>query len=184
MFEWAEVFKFITAAFGSIGIALAIIFSLSSFLGKVWANRILENEKSNLSKELSKLKNDLDIYKETFLSVRNDKLQTYRAVIDVIANMLGYIDSVRAGRTNPAEAEKTYDAFNKKRIQLYGYLGMLAPQNVMDAQDELVDYLLNVKDGKVLYEWPQIRSKGVHLINQIRKDIGIDTSPIEYKGDR
>lgn len=42
----------------SIGGAGAIIFGLSSWLGKVWANRLMEQEKANYSKELEKLKSE------------------------------------------------------------------------------------------------------------------------------
>ncbi len=39
-------------------------------------------------------------------------------------------------------------------------------------------------DGKATYEWPQIRSLAIALINEIRIDLGINPSPIEYRGRR
>lgn len=41
----------------SIGGGTAIVFSFSSWLGKVWANRLMENEKNEHSRQLESLKN-------------------------------------------------------------------------------------------------------------------------------
>lgn len=53
-----NVLNIATAIIGSIGTASIIIIGLSSWLGKVWAKRILEQEKANYSKELEKLKSE------------------------------------------------------------------------------------------------------------------------------
>jgi hypothetical protein len=50
--SWDEVFKLTSAIFASVGGAAAIIFGLSSWLGKVWANRILEADKVRYQSEL------------------------------------------------------------------------------------------------------------------------------------
>lgn len=47
---WDETFKIVTAMLASVGGAGVIIFALSSWLGKVWANRILAKEKSELAR--------------------------------------------------------------------------------------------------------------------------------------
>jgi hypothetical protein len=60
---------------------------------------------------------------------------------------------------------------------------MLAPQAVMDAQDALIDYLLLVVNGNAKHEWPRVRALALTLLNEIRRDIGIDTSAIQYKGE-
>jgi hypothetical protein len=61
---------------------------------------------------------------------------------------------------------------------------MLAPQAVINAQDELIDYLLQVVHGEAEYEWTEVRGKALVLINAIREDVGIDKSPIGYNGNR
>lgn len=51
---WGDAFKFVTAVVTSLGGGVAIVFLFSSWLGKVWAARILEKEKhdlENLKKE-------------------------------------------------------------------------------------------------------------------------------------
>ena len=47
------------AILGSVGGAAAIIFGLSTWLGKVWANRILEKDKLKYSSELEVIKKQL-----------------------------------------------------------------------------------------------------------------------------
>ncbi|HFU0486654.1 TPA: hypothetical protein ACGTTP_004652, partial [Vibrio parahaemolyticus] len=54
--SWDEVFKVVTITVGSLGGGAVIIVAFSSWLGKVWANRILETDKSRYSKELESLK--------------------------------------------------------------------------------------------------------------------------------
>ena len=54
-----EIFKISGAILGSVGGAAVIIVGLSSWLGKVWANRILEKDKLAYSSELERIKNKL-----------------------------------------------------------------------------------------------------------------------------
>ena len=69
---------------------------------------------------------------------------------------------------------------------MYGYLGMLAPQSVMDAQDALITFLQEAAEGKKSMgrDWTAMRSLALGLLNEIRKDVGIDKTPIEYRGSR
>ena len=54
-----DIFKISGAIIGSVGGAAVIIIGLSTWLGKVWANRILEQDKLRYSLELEKIKNEL-----------------------------------------------------------------------------------------------------------------------------
>ncbi len=57
--NWNDVFKLSSAILTSVGGAALIMGALSSWLGKVWANRILEKDKLKYSSELEELKNQL-----------------------------------------------------------------------------------------------------------------------------
>lgn len=181
--EWNTVFQIITASTASFGVSAAIVFAMSSWLGKVWASRILEKERSILGVELEKTKRELDVLKETTLRFQNDKILTYRVVIEVVSKLLASLDSHEAGRLKNEDAIKTFDEFNEQRIRVYGYLAMLAPQSVMDAQDELMDHLLVIAHGGAPYEWHSVRTLAIKLLNEVRVDIGIDKTPIKYNGD-
>ncbi len=52
----SEIYQLTYSIIGSVGCASVIILGLSSWLGKVWANRILEEEKSNYAKDLEIIK--------------------------------------------------------------------------------------------------------------------------------
>ena len=99
---------------------------------------------------------------------------------DIISEILGDYDKVIL--TKQSVPFDRLDVTNRARIRVYGYLGMMAPQSVMDAQDQLFDYLIQVAGGRQLYDWSKARQLALVLLNEIRKDIGIDVKPIAYNG--
>ncbi len=193
---------------GSIGSAGAFILWLSDRLAKIWTERLLENERQKHKIELAKittdferenqkvladikhqqeqsisfLKSDIDIFKDKHLKGFNDKLVCYRELINLIADTLGTIDSHMVN--GQALTQEYISNANKQRLRIYGFTAMIAPQNVMDAQDKLIDFLLEIIEGSKPYEWAIVRNKALNLINEIRKDIAIDTNPIAYNGNR
>jgi hypothetical protein len=181
--DWESIFKISAGFLASVGSAGAIFWGLSSWLGKIWAQRILEKEKNKLATELEFAKRELDVAKEKLLNNHTDKTVIYRMVIDTVAEILAAFDAHYTRKLSPEEAKQALESFNKDRLRLYGYLGMLAPQTVMDAQDALIDRLLLVSYGNASYEWAEIRELALFLINEIRKDIGIDKNPIAYNGE-
>lgn len=181
--DWETVLKFVTASIASVGVGGALVFALSSWLGKVWANRIIATQTHELQSNLEKTKSELDVIKKTSLRFQNDKIHTYRAIVDVVAQVLSSFDANQMGRLEPREAARRFDDFNEKRIRVYGYLAMLAPQSVMDAQDSLMDHLLKIANNSAPYEWANVRKLALNLLNEVRKDVGIDKTPIEYRGE-
>ncbi|EGQ8244527.1 hypothetical protein ACUT8K_004643 [Vibrio parahaemolyticus] len=182
----------------SLGGSGAIILGLSNYLGKVWANRVLERERfknsklveelrSSLRKEndeyLANITNQIEIYKQTHLREHSDKLAIYRAAIDLVSSMLAKIEMVylkNKEKLTPEECEQ----FEIERLRIYGYLAMLAPQDVMDANDHLTDLLLAlIYDGEST-SWLEVRSRALVLTNAMRKDIGLDKSDVNYNGAR
>jgi len=191
----SDIANIALAILGSLGIGGGIVFGLSSFLGKVWADRLMAKETHTHEKELADLranlenknqhyieglKADLNIYQEKHLRGFNDKIQTYRLMTDIISEILGDYDKVIL--TKQSVPFDRLDVTNRARIRVYGYLGMMAPQSVMDAQDQLFDYLIQVAGGRQLYDWSKARQLALVLLNEIRKDIGIDVKPIAYNG--
>ncbi|HCT2507488.1 TPA: hypothetical protein OTR37_002832 [Aeromonas dhakensis] len=180
--NWDDIFKFSAGFLASVSSAGVVFFGLSSWLGKVWAQRILANEKNKLETHLEVAKRELDLAKEKHLSNHTDKIAIYRMVIDTVADVLTTFDAHYSRTLAPDETLRAFESFNRDRMRLYGYLGMLAPQSVMDAQDALIDRLLLIAHGNATYEWPEVRELALSLINEVRKDIGIDRTPITYNG--
>ncbi len=195
MDEYLKIGATIIAALGGSG---AIILGLSNYLGKIWANRLMVKEKAEHDRELEKLRTELhqesqqhlaklnseiEIYKQTQLREHNDKLLIYRATIDLVATMLAKVEMIVLRNKQQLTAQEA-EQFETERLKIYGYLAMIAPQEVMDANDVFIDQLLAVVfDGKSV-SWEVIRSKALNLTNAMRKDIGIDKSEVSYNGGR
>ena len=62
-----DIFSLAAAIFGSLGGGAVLVLALSSWLGKVWANRILEGDKAKYAQALEDLKSrylqDIEKYK-------------------------------------------------------------------------------------------------------------------------
>lgn len=193
-----DVLNIVAAAVLSVGGAGAVVMALSSWLGKIWAERLMEREKAEHAKELENLRselrknsevelaglrNELDIFKEKHLRGHQDKLEIYRLVVDVVAELLGDLDFIQVfGDVHEEVKRQRWDKFNRGRMRAYGYLAMLAPQTVMDASDNLFDYLIQVSHGQARYDWPEVRARALALLNETRRDIGIDENAIQYNG--
>jgi hypothetical protein len=187
-----EIAGSIILAFGG---ASAIVIAVSTWLGKVWADRILEKDRSKYAEqiealrrqadqELARLTSHLEAARQTELRIHSDKLLIYRAAVDIVAGLLVTLERHQQGILDPAQGLAALDQFQKGRLQLYGYLGMLAPQSVMDSQDALMEYLIEVVQGEHPPDWGEMRSRALRLLNDIRIDIGLDKTPIEYRGSR
>jgi len=184
----------------SLGGGAAIVFISSNWLGKVWANRIMAEEMAKYERELtelraklekaneeslSRLRMDLDIYRDTYLKTHNDKLTIYRLVTDIVSEFLADMDMVRLGQKPEGNV---VDRFNRNRLRAHGYLAMLAPQNVLDAWDALVDFLFTILEkypsSNPSEDWKEMRRRVYILINVVRVDVGIDKNTVEYRGKR
>ncbi|PML43235.1 hypothetical protein BCT76_20935 [Vibrio tasmaniensis] len=195
MDEYLKISATIIIALGGSG---AIILGLANYLGKLWANRLMATEKAKHDRELEELRtqlykvsqeelakfhSEIEVYKQTQLREHSDKLAIYRATIDMVATMLAKVEMIvikNKQQLSPEEAEQ----FETERLKIYGYLAMIAPQEVMDANDAFIDQLLAlVFDGQFV-KWEMIRLKALNLTNAMRKDIGMDKSEISYNGDR
>lgn len=71
--NWKQIFELIGAVFASIGGAGALIFALSSFFGKMWANKLLEKQKAEYQKDVEEYKSALSQELEN-VKATNEKL--------------------------------------------------------------------------------------------------------------
>lgn len=77
-----EIFEIITAVLISLGGGGAIVLALSSWLGKVWANRILEKEKKEHQLEIENYKSQLSISLNKINSINERALHISKAQYD------------------------------------------------------------------------------------------------------
>lgn len=140
----------------------------------------MDQERANHENALEKLRSDLMRETTHHLRAINDKLAIYRMVVDLIIEVLGDFD--RNGSSRQPLNPDRMDHFNRQRMRVYGYLAMMTSQNIMDAQDNLMDYLLEVAFGNRDYIWGEVRELAINLLNEMRKDLKFDVSPISYNG--
>lgn len=60
--NWDVALKIVSAAIGAVGGASLLVVALSSWLGKVWANRILESDRQKYANQLETLKTTNENY--------------------------------------------------------------------------------------------------------------------------
>lgn len=159
---------------------MAAIVLLVWLLRALITERLTNAVRHEYDKVLKGIEKDLDILKEKEVGGHRDRLATYRLVVDVMAHLYADLyQAVREGRFEPG----IVDRYNEGWVRCYGYLSILAPQAVMDAFDELNDYILAAFKGHApLQEWAVSRTHALAFLNAIRRDIGLTEGSIEYKG--
>jgi len=109
-----SVWDFAGAIIASFGGACVILLALSSWLGKVWASRILEGDRARYAEELENLRQqgseklagltaELDKFKQTELRIHSDKLIIYRVAIDIVVNIILALAKHESGRLTKEE---------------------------------------------------------------------------------
>jgi hypothetical protein len=195
-----ETFQLALAILASLGGGGALVLGLSAYLGKVWAEYFMTRERASLEREMERLRADLtahnsrelealrtslDLSKTKLLSAHADKVLMYRMVGTIISEMLADMATVASGKVmSPEQSIDRMHRFDLERLKAYTYLGMFAPQHVMDSFDRVIDHLFAVLEGSARHDFSQIRELGIGMLNEIRIDLGIDPSPIQYRGAR
>lgn len=104
------------------------------------------------------------------------KIELYKAVSDPISSFVALIDA------NALTPDHLHD-FNFKRLNLTAHLALFASQEVFASFNELLDYMFNSLESES-YMFEGFRERALILLSAMRKDIGIYTDVVEYKGTR
>jgi len=75
--NWNEIFQIISGVLISVGGAGAIIWKLSSYLGKIWAEKHLESIKKEYQKEIESYRAQLDMLKKISLRYSGQQFKLY-----------------------------------------------------------------------------------------------------------
>ena len=150
-------FQEILSIIGSILLALGggavIIFALAKWLGGVWANRILENEKAESAREHELLVRRRDVYAKLSISLR--------------------VFLKRHEQAAPDNREKFLEAYDEAALW--------APDDVMNQIGIFLDYIQ--KNAAVQGSVSENEMKGAYAacINAMRKDCGFKNTSFEYR---
>jgi hypothetical protein len=93
----SEVFEIAGAILVSVGGATAILFGFSSWLGKVWATRILDRERSKYSEQLEAIKHRLELQLHSGKQVFDAEFAIYREVWAAASQLCAVTIGIRSG---------------------------------------------------------------------------------------
>ena len=172
-----EAFEFAQAVLLSIGGGAALIFTLSSFLGKVWAERILLSVKTLHEKEVTEFRNKLETLAQQKSHNYKEKLELYKVVSVPLVELVALL-SKEQGLTH-----EHVEDFDRQRLHITVQLALFAPQNVFSSFNDLIDYLSSCLENDK-YTFSEFRIKALAFLSEMRKDIGIYTDNVEYRGSR
>jgi len=111
--------------------------------------------------------------------------QTYRQKIELNKEVSQpIIDLIVKVELNEGLNDVDIHAFDKDRLYTTALLAMFAPQNVFDAYNTIIDYIYNSFEEKEEYSFERFRKLGLEFLSEVRKDIGIYSDSIVYKGNR
>ena len=117
-----NVYQIAFISLGSVGVAVAIIVALASWLGKVWANRILESDRARYAEELNKASHKLNIELDQLSIVHEYQKSSFQRLIKALR------ESIRALEQNFDEewqpiSEQTYGDLKEIVIEESLFLG-------------------------------------------------------------
>lgn len=181
-----DALKFVGWLLWALGGGGAVVLAFSDRIGKVWAERYAQKHQHRHERELEELRAEFEVWKAKATGAHEQKVAIYQSVITIVAHIVTEIEAGQqsARVLTPDEAVKVMLQFERDRLRAYGYLALLAPQTVMDANDAVMDYLGDVFQEKRKFVFAEFRIPAIAMLNAMRSDLGIGVDPIEYRGAR
>src|SRR6056297_3010706 len=153
-----EIWNVSFAILTSLGGASVIVWGLSSWLGKVWASRILNNEKAKLNKELQKFKQahktELETYKTELEKARNDYNRYSSKKFQIIEETWNAMFTITDELNAISFYENKYNEFLEQNISIIlKYLQLIKKNSLYFNQDieQLLNEFININSEIVAY---------------------------------
>ena len=151
---------------------------LSAALTRLWIGRQLQREQAALrgavDARLAAFTSELTLLREKTLHDFKVRAELYREAALPFADFFAAL---------PVGQPPDLAGFERARLKAYSALALFAPQEVLTAFDELVDYLWAAAEGSQPYTWQRVRELGLKALNAARADLGIP-GEIRYFGVR
>ena len=173
-----QAFEIAQAILLSVGSASVIVFGLSNWLGKVWANRMMQNERAKIESDLAELKSKLQKEAEHGNHLLMQKISLYKEVAEPIIDLI-----VKAQHQGPP-TQDDLQKFDKDRLSTTALLAMFAPTGVFNEYNNMIDYIYDAVEGKQTWGFDIFRDKALVFLTEVRRDIGLYDDGIGYSGTR
>lgn len=193
-----DYFNIALSILSSLGGGVLIVYGFSNYIAKIWAQRIIQNEKYDKEKEIAKLKHDQDLLITEIKSRHDASIAELKSMLEKIntEHNLNYQEKIKLyiEITNPLSdfINKTTLAnltpadlasFDSQRLKLTAQLALFAPQYVFDSFNDMIDYLYSSLETRT-FDFHKFRTLALKFLSDARKDIGIFTDDIAYNGYR
>jgi hypothetical protein len=114
-----EAFEVASAVLVALGGGAAIVFAFSSWLGKVWANRILEQERVKYSQQLEELKQRLELQLHSGKALFDAEFGIYRELWTHANDLRLLAVNIRSGlRKSLLTEEEHIERYKQFSVQL------------------------------------------------------------------
>ncbi len=150
---WNDIFKSFLSMLVSMSGTAVIVFALSSWLGKIWSERILNEHKAKLEKEIEEVKKkhiaEIETFKSEMEKVRNDYHRFSNRKFEIIdetwSAMLDITDELKIYKNN-----EIYKNFLLNSIATIGkYLKIIRKNSLFfnnETRELLLKYISNCSD--------------------------------------
>lgn len=168
----------VTVILTALGGGSAIVFALSGWLGKVWAERLMARETAAHTKELESLRADLQEKSDRASHTYKLKLELYKEVSGPLVELVSKSQLI---------GELTREdmlSFETARLNSTSLLAMFAPKAVCDEYNSVIDYIFDCTDGDAVWSFSEFRARAYRLLTHIRQDIGLYSDDVSYSGHR
>ncbi len=188
---WNETFQIIVGAIASVGGASVIILAISSYSGKIWAEKYLESIKKEYQKDIETYKSQLDTLKETSLRYSGQQFELYNKLWHSLYDLKLTADALwnEAIETNLKKFSKQLENTMDEVENSFLFIEDIHYQNLKGLLEQFSEYqigktkiiqLYKQKTGESidineLHRWinqnGEKKQKYEQLINDIRMDL-------------
>jgi len=172
-----QAFEIAQAVLLSVGGASIILFMLSNWLGKVWANRMMVNERAKHASDLAELTSKLKKEAEHNNHLLMQKIALYKEAANPV------IELIVKAQHEPLTLSDL-QAFDKDRLSTTALLAMFAPSNVFNEYNNMIDYIYDSVEEKQPWSFDIFRGKALIFLSEVRRDIGLYNDNLSYSGTR
>ncbi|WP_026970934.1 hypothetical protein [Aliagarivorans marinus] len=171
-------FEIAQAVLLSVGGASIIILGLSAWLGRVWAHRLMENDRAKHQTKLTELRTKLEKDAEHGNHLLRQKIDLYKEVANPV------IELVSQALHHGALTGEDLKEFDSKRLETTALLAMFAPHTVFEKYNDMIDYIYDSVEGKQQWTFNMFRDKALVFLSEVRRDVGLYQDNVTYDGSR
>lgn len=174
----AAVWELVQAVLVSLGGGGIIVLSFSSWLGKVWANRLMASETARHSRELEELRSLLQASNDRSSHIFKEKIGLYKEVGEPLIALVTHAQL--HGKIDQSALEE----FELRRLSSTALLALFAPRKVFDSYNDVIDYIFDTIYGVESWSFNVFRSKALSMLSLMRHDVGLYQDDVSYSGHR